>query len=111
MSELPAADDLGPIIGLRARDGLHSLTGFRLHAQGYPHGKAWTWMKPQTLREQTLLNWDSYLTNGVSGFCGTDHLVIAANYKPGGAPPIRIAEYAMDTQPFRLVEVFDFGDD
>jgi hypothetical protein len=109
MSDLPAADGLSVDIALRS-DGLHCVTGWRGDNLGNPHAKAWMWTKnPQSLREQVLLDWDSYLTNSISAFCANERLLVIGNYKAGGAPPIRIAEYSMTTQPFTKVEFQDFG--
>jgi hypothetical protein len=108
---IPAPSDFSQSIAFRKRDGQHGLVGWHDDARGYPVAAAWLWTRANTLREHALPGWSGYLGSSSCSFCGQDRLIVCGLYKAGGAPPMRVAEYSTATDPFTLIQAFDFGDD
>lgn len=108
---IPAPESLSLHIARRPSDGLHALSGWRNGFAGNPSTRLWTWTRENTLREHDISNsWGGYCSSSVSAFYGDHTLVVAGFPKAGGVGPVRVAEYDISGQPFRMVYSFDFGD-
>jgi len=77
---------------------------------GNPSGKCWTWTNPADITEHPLPGWETYMLSSSNAFFGANSVAVIGFYKAGGQGPPRIGEYSMDTEPFTLLSMQDFGD-